>query len=130
MTHPRNLLPLALAAALALLPGCGSAAKIAPPPDYGSEEGLKIAQLVSHFNEDKADPVKFRRAFADNPPADWKRYDRFTFEVKSGSPKVDGAAAAATVTVHKEANYEVVATVEWTFAKVGDVWKLKTAPTG
>jgi hypothetical protein len=41
---------------------------------------------------------------------------------------VDGATATADVTVRKESNYETVATVGWTFAKVGDEWKLKTAP--
>lgn len=97
-------------------------------PDFGSEEGLKIAQAVSEFNDAKNSQLKFKKSFAESPPANWKQYDKYSFQVKQGSPKVDGVNATATVTIHNESNFEVVATKEWTFVKVGDAWKLKTAP--
>lgn len=121
-----SLAPLALL--LAFLVGCGEP-KVVPPPDYGSPDGLKIAQAVSDFNDAKAEPTKFKKAFAGPlPAASWKDYEKFSYNVVVGSPKVTGDGATAGVTVHKESNYEVVATVEWSFTRVGDAWKLKAAP--
>ena len=119
----RGLLALLLASSA----GCGGPKEV-PPPDYGSPDGLKIAQAVSEFNDAKADAAEFKKAFVANPPANWREYDKFSFNVVVGSPKVSGDGATAGVTVHKETNYEVVATVEWSFTKVGDAWKLKAAP--
>ncbi len=118
---------LLLATVPAFVTGCGGS-KSAPMPDYGSEEGLKIAQLVSEFNEAKADANKFRKMFAGTAPSNWREYERSVYEVVVGSPKVNGSTATAGVTIRKEANYEVVATTEWTFARVGDTWKIKSAP--
>ena len=107
--------------------GCSGSGSVALP-DYGSEEGRQIAEFISYFNDYKADPVKFKKAFAGTAPSNWREYDKFRYEVKVGSPKVDGVNATATVTIHNESNYEVIATKEWTFTKVGDAWKLKDAP--
>jgi hypothetical protein len=97
-------------------------------PDYGSEEGLKVAQMISNFNDAKADINKFKKSFVGNAPSNWKEYEKYAYEVVVGSPKIDGANATATVTVHTDSNYEVVATKEWSFTKVGDAWKIKDAP--
>jgi hypothetical protein len=81
-------------------------------PNYGSDEGLKIAQCVSNFNDAKGDVAKFRKMFAGKAPANWRSYDKYVYEVVVGSPKIDGANATANVTVHQESNYEVIATKE------------------
>ena len=97
-------------------------------PDYGSEDGLKIAQMVSEFNEAKADQAKFKKMFAGSPSADWKKYYPLAFEVAPGSPKVSGAEATAQVIVRKDADNADVGTKEWSFIKEGDAWKIKSAP--
>ena len=112
---------------LASLAGCGGT-EVVSMPDYGSEEGLKIAQVVSEFNDAKGDAKKFKKAFANSPPSNRKDYEKVTYEVAVGSPKIDGTTATAQVTIHKESNYEVIDTKEWTFVKVGDSWKIKSAP--
>lgn len=111
---------------LVLVTGCGSG-EVAPP-NYGSPEGLKIAQTVSDFNDAKANINTFKKMFVGTAPSNWKEYERVVYEVVVGSPQVDGANATATVTVRNESNYEVIATKEWTFTKVGDAWKIKDAP--
>ena len=118
---------LALLTAALLAAGCAGSSAI-PMPDYGSEEGLKIAQAVSNFNDAKASPSKFKTAFAGAPPASAKAFDRYVYEVEVGSPRVEGATATATVRLLKEADNSLVTTKEWTFRKVGDAWKLATAP--
>ncbi|MFO0798003.1 MAG: hypothetical protein U0804_11030 [Gemmataceae bacterium] len=118
----------ALLTAVLLAAGCAGSSSV-PMPDYGSEEGLKIAQLVSEFNDTKGAPAKFKKAFAGDPPAaGLKAYERYVYEVEVGSPRVSGGTATATVRLLKEADNELVTTKEWTFAKVGDAWKIKTAP--
>ncbi len=117
-------LPAALLIALAAGCGGGSVAM----PDYGSEDGLKLAQLVSSFEDAKGDPAKFKKFFADAPPPNRKDYEKFVYEVAAGSPKVTGDAATAMVNVRLDSDNSVVATAEWTFSKVGDSWKIKAAP--
>ena len=118
---------LALLTAALLAAGCGSGSSI-PMPDYGSEEGLKIAQLVSEFNDTRGAPAKFKKMFAAAPPASLKAYEKYVYEVEVGSPRVEGSTATATVRLLKEADNSLVTTKEWTFGKAGDAWKIKTAP--
>ena len=115
------------ASLLTSVAGCSSSGSVARP-DYGSEEGRKIAEFVDYFNDYKADANKFKKSFAGNAPSNWKEYEQFRYEVKVGSPKVDGTSATATVNIYKESNHEVIATKEWTFTKVGETWKIKDAP--
>ncbi|MDY3553346.1 hypothetical protein R5W24_002447 [Gemmata sp. JC717] len=128
MPPARRLIPLALLGAVMLVPGCGASSGTPRMPDYGSEDGLKIALVVSEFNDAKNNQTKFKNSFAESPPANWKQYEKYSFRVKQGSPKVNGTTATATVTIHNESNFEAVGTQEWSFVKVGDTWKLKTAP--
>jgi hypothetical protein len=107
--------------------GWGGSGSVAGP-DYGSEEGRKIAEFVDYFNDYKADANKFKKAFAGKAPSNWKEYEPLRYEVKVGSPKVDGTNATATVNIYNESNHEVIATKEWTFTKVGEEWKIKDAP--
>lgn len=118
---------LALSTVVLLAAGCGGGSSVFLP-DYGSEEGLKIAQMVSIFNDAKASPSKFKTMFADAPPAAAKAFDKYLYEVEVGSPRVTGSTATATVRLLKEADNSLVTTKEWTFSKVGDAWKIKTAP--
>jgi hypothetical protein len=122
-----NIALVALAILVVNFLGC-SHPEAVPLPNYGSEEGLKIAQMVSEFNDWKAHPAKFKKAFAATVPANFKDYEKFTYNVVVGSPKVDGSSATASVTIHKESNYEVVATKDWSFTKAGNDWKIKDAP--
>ena len=107
--------------------GCGSSGSVALP-DYGSEEGRRIAEFVDYFNDYTVDNKKFKQAFASGAPSSRKEYEQFRYEVKVGSPKIDGANATATVNIYNESNHEVIATKEWTFIKVGESWKIKDAP--
>lgn len=125
LTYRVRLALLALASAALVAAGCGRGAVM---PNYGSEEGLQIAQFVSEFNDAKADRRKFHSAFADKPPTNWMEYEPYTYNVVVGSPKVSGDGATATVEVRKDADYSLIDTKEWTFAKVGGKWKLKLAP--
>ena len=116
---------LALASAALLVAGCGRGVSM---PNYGSEEGLQLAQFVSDFNDAKADRRKFAQMFADKAPANWKEYYPYTYNVVPGSPKVSGDSATAAVEVRKDADYSLIDTRDWTFVKVGGKWKLKLAP--
>lgn len=119
--------PLVLAAALATSFGCGGN-RPSPPPDYGSEDGLKIAKLIDEFNEAKAEPAVFKKQFAGAAPANWKDYEKHAYVAVVGSAKIDGSTATTTVTVRNEVSNQPVGDLAWTFAKVGDAWKIKTAP--
>lgn len=119
---------LCLLALLALVPaGCGGGASAVPPPDYGSEDGRKIAEFVSRLDDARGDPARLRRLFA-APPANPRAYDRYLFSVQPGTVKVDGATATASVDVSAEADGRPVGTREWAFARAGDGWKLTAAP--
>jgi len=126
ITTRARLAPLlALASAALVAAGCGRGV---PMPNYGSEEGLQIAQFVSDFNDAKANRLKFAQMFADKAPANWKEYEPHTYNVVPGSPKVSGDSATATVEVRKDADYSLIDTRDWTFVKVGGKWRLKLAP--
>jgi hypothetical protein len=123
---------LAFALFLSTVPlaaGCGGGVgDDVTPPDYGSEDGKAIAELVSRIDDARGDPAKFKKLFAGAAPANPKEYDKYLYAVEVGSPKVTGADATASVGVHKESDYAVVGTKEWAFTKVGDQWKIKSAP--
>jgi hypothetical protein len=109
--------------------GCSST----PPtgPTYGSEDGRKISVLVSELNDVKSLPDRYKKLFATGvtlSPADRKKLDTIAYEVK-GSPTVTGDTATATIAMRSEsASSADLGTKEWTFAKEGDQWKIKTAP--
>ncbi len=128
MFRPATILTLAFVVAQPLIVGCGSGQQTPTPlPDYGSEDGVQIALLVSEFNDAKTQLVKAKKLFAGSPP-NVREYQNLAFEVVVGSPKVDGTTATASVKVLSDADMKPIATTEWTFTKVGDAWKIKSAP--
>jgi len=54
------------------------------------------------------------------------RYTKYNFEIKSSS--VSGDAATITVVVRDLKDNKELGETEWTAAKVGNEWKLKSAP--
>jgi hypothetical protein len=54
------------------------------------------------------------------------RYAKYSFEIKSSS--VSGDAATITVVVKDRAGNNTLGEAEWTAAKAGNEWKLKSAP--
>jgi hypothetical protein len=101
--------------------GCGSPA----PPSYGSEDGKKIALLIEDLNEKKGNTVESKKLFV-SVPANLVRLGQFSFDVK-GSPSVTGTTATATLAVRTEGG-EDKGQQQWTFEKVGENWRIKTAP--
>ena len=58
--------------------------------------------------------------------AERARYTKYSFEIKSSS--VSGDAATITVVVRDLKDNKELGETEWTAAKVGNEWKLKSAP--
>jgi len=116
---------LAVAVAGPLGSGCGESGP--GGPSYGGEEGRKIAQLVELVNDEKSTSKNLARLFVKGAaPKDTRKYPLYYFEV-SGEPTVSGDSATAMVKVKQEAGEETVEK-EWSFAKEGDAWKIKSAP--
>jgi hypothetical protein len=118
---------VALPAALLAL-GCGSPAP--QGPSYGSDDGKEIANVVARMSDENT-PAELPRTFvAGAVPKDAKqakRYSTYTYRV-NGDPTINGAEATAKVTVRSVANSATTSDHEWTFAKEGDKWKIKSAP--
>ncbi len=124
----RSGILLALVAVVFAVPGCGSNGSNGPPAlDFGSEDGKKIAELVSDLNEAKATAQKFKTLFVAPAPSNWKTYEALNFDVV-GKPKVDGTQATAKVKIRSDADQAEKGEKEWAFAKEGDKWKIKSAP--
>ena len=112
-------------AAMAAMVGCGSSTK--GPLNMGGEDGQKVALLVEDLNDSKGNPMKMSGLMATAVTApDVKKYDPYEFYVL-GKPTVNGAAATCKVSVQKVSG-ETAGEVEWGFEKVGDAWKIKSAP--
>lgn len=127
MPTPSGIL-LALVVVVFAVPGCWSNGSNGPPAlDFGSEDGKKIAELVSDLNEAKATAQRFKALFVAPAPPNWAAYETLNFDVV-GKPKVDGTQATATVKIRSDADQAEKGEKEWTFAKVGDAWKIKSAP--
>src|SRR5262245_26327550 len=107
-----------------VLSGCS---KTGAGPSYGGEEGRKIAQLVELVNDEKSTAPNLARLFVKGAaPKDSRKYPLYYYEV-SGNPTVSGDTATAMVKVKLEAGEETVEK-EWSFAKEGEAWKIKSAP--
>ncbi len=107
--------------------GCSGSSASVKGPNFGSEDGTKIAGLISEFDDAKARAAKFKKCFASPAPTTWKAYSNYMYDVE-GAPKVTGDTATATVKIRPDGVPGEPFTREWTFVKAGADWKLKDAP--
>lgn len=112
-------------AAVLVSAGCSSSA---PSLDLGGEDGSKVAQAIEELNEVKHNPKKSEQFFVSKPsPTEAKNLNKYTYYV-AGKPSIAGSTATCQVLIEK-ADGTPVGQQEWTFEKVADLWKIKTAPT-
>ena len=117
-------------AILVSLISCVGGCRHTTAPDYGGEDGNKIAALVDKMNDDSNTIPKLKASFASGTAIgkkDVKTYPRFRYEIK-GSPTVSGDSATATVEVSAYSGNDAGREKEWTFVKEGSDWKIKAAP--
>jgi len=124
-----NLTTRILGFTLALsLSGClGSA----PPPVWTGD-----AKAVSDLMDDWNDADKTRKASAaaklfvkDTSPtaAQFKVFRQYSFD-QAGPPSISGTTATMTVNVVSRKPNSTPTTLEWSFEKEGEAWKIKAAP--
>ncbi len=116
---------------LATLAGCGGSSNLE------LNDAVRIGIVVSNVSEAVTSPAaeRFERLFAEGvapPVAERAKYGPpLQFNVE-GEPEVSGDSATFSVKVVRDepnaAEPVAVGQVEWTAVKVGDQWKLKTAP--
>ncbi len=96
--------------------------------DMGGEEGSKVASVVEDLNEVKHNSKKLPEVFVDSKKApDVKRLNKLAFYV-AGKPTVNGTSATCKVLVEK-LDGTPLGEKEWSFEKISDSWKIKSAPT-
>ncbi len=94
--------------------------------DLGGEEGNKVASAVEELNEVKHNPKKSAEFFVKQESANAKKLNQFTYYV-AGKPVISGSTATCKILIER-ANGTAVGDQEWTFEKVADRWKIKSAP--
>jgi hypothetical protein len=107
------------------LAGCGGHKR----PNFGSDDGLKIAELIDLLVDDASSARRAQTLFAREATpkaAGLRKYGKYTFNL-DGNPTVTGDTATATVHFRRHTGQEVGAK-EWTFVKEGAEWKIKSAP--
>lgn len=116
----------ALFAALFLPPfsvGCGDGPKV-------QSEGEAVAGVLSSFGDQASNPKTLKVYFADGkapPDGELMKYKNKGFELV-GEPRASGGTVTAKVKVTDEMKGDELGQVVWTFVKVGDQWKLESAP--
>ena len=111
-------------AALAAIVGCGGPTK---PLDMGGEDGQKVSLLIEDINDSKGNPKKMSELMVTAvSAAEVKKFDPYEFSI-IGKPSMNGTNATCKVRVDKISG-EQAGEVEWGFEKVGDAWKIKSAP--
>jgi hypothetical protein len=127
-------LPLSVARACAavglalLMSACGGAPSSSVPV---AGEERKVSDVVEDFNEARQNVKRSERLFAKGAmpaKAEFKRYGQFSYWPDAGIPKLSGETATMKVTVRDENTGIDAGQVEWTFAKEGTDWKIKSAP--
>ena len=101
-----------------------------PGPDYGGEDGSKIAALVDRMNDESNTIPKLKASFASGTPIgkkDVKAYPQSRYEMK-GTPTVAGDEATARVEVRRTPATTPEVKRSGAFVKEGTKWKIKSAP--
>jgi hypothetical protein len=120
---PMRLAGLAVSLLFAI--GCSGGAK---QIDLGGVDGTKVALLVEELNELKHNSKKMVDCFVSKQAVpDSKKFNQLAFYIV-GKPNVTGTTATCKVLVEKAAAGTPLGEQEWTFEKVADEWKIKSAP--
>jgi hypothetical protein len=117
-----TLFCLAALPAAAVLGGCGGT------DDGESTEADKVSGLVSELADGARAAESFQELFADGaapPETDRPRYGKYMY--RATNVDISGETAEMTVDVQDSSNNEI-GQVQWTAARSGDQWKLKSAP--
>lgn len=103
--------------------GCGQ--KKSELPDMGGDDGRAVATLIEDINDAISSQKKLKELFAaDAKLPELAKLKGCMFSVV-GKPTMSGTSATAKVKIEKGGQ---ASEQEWTFEKVGDKWKIKTAP--
>ncbi len=110
---------------LAVAQGCGGEAERTEPKLTEEQKVCAAADMSDMVG----DPEDFRSLFVDGAVPDDSQKRRYKGRSFGASdPKISGNSATMTVVIRDVNTWEVLGEVEWTAEKVGDRWKLKTAP--
>ncbi len=91
---------------------------------YSDEE--KVSGVID-ISDVVSKPEEFKAAFVDGAaPEDATLYKGHSFAASDAS--VSGDSATITVVIRKVSTGKIVGEKDWTAQKVGDSWKLKSAP--
>jgi hypothetical protein len=115
---------LALAGATGLF-GCASSHDAPPPTDETS-----LVQVVKSFNGSTSDPRNAPQWFVQGsvpPAAELQKFAKYDCRVV-GKPTIKGDTATIKMRVLVRQTDNEVGQVDWTLVKVGDTWKVKSAP--
>lgn len=123
MTTARTALPLFAVITGLVLSGCGREPGV-------QTDGEAITGVLSSFGDQASNPKTLKVYFADGKAPGDKELIRFknkSFELVD-EPTSAGDAVTAKVKVYDEMSGDELGVVEWKFVKVGEQWKLDSAP--
>jgi hypothetical protein len=103
--------------------GCGDGPKV-------QSEGQAVAGVLSSFGDQASNPKTLKVYFADGkapPDGELMKYKNKGFELV-GDPRASGGTVTAKVKVTDETKGEALGEADWKFVKVGEQWKLESAP--
>lgn len=109
---------------LATLVACGQ-----QPLEYVPTEEESVLFAVSAIEEAAPEPAHFARLLAPDSEVDQKQhadYSRYT--IVGTRARIDGEAATADVDLLDPQSGRKIGTARWTLVRVGDRWKIQTAP--
>lgn len=106
--------------------GCGASPDTSKGADMGGPDGTLISTLIEDTNDIGTNKKKLEAAFAKGVAIpDAKQFAKYSYSIK-GKPNVSGDTATCKIAAATAIGE--VSELEWTFAKDGDKWKIKSAP--
>jgi hypothetical protein len=106
-----------------MLIGCGEDKPKAP--ELGGEDGMAIARCIEDVGDSTNNAKKLSELFvAGSKPPELTQLKGCMFGMV-GKPSMSGTTATAKVKIDKDGKSSEQV---WTFEKVGDKWKIKSAP--